>query len=178
MLKLAFLSSAALAALFISASAQSQNDLGVPPENVVVTATRIATPAVQVASSITLIDASDIDARQQRSLPDILRDVPGLNLVQSGGEGGQTSLFMRGTNSNHTKVLVDGVEVSDPSSPSGAYDFGKFNSVDIARVEVLRGPQSGLYGSDAIGGVINIITKSGNGPLSLSGRAGGGGFAT
>ena len=100
----------------------------------------------------------------------MLRDVPGLNLVQSGGEGGQTSIFMRGTNSNHTKVLVDGIEVSDPSNPNGAYDFGKFNSADIARVEVLRGPQSGLYGSDAIGGVINIITKSGNGPLKPVGR--------
>src|ERR1700761_4910213 len=178
MLKFAFLSSAALAPLSIAASPQSQSDLTVPPENVVVTATRIATPTVEVASSITLIDASDIDARQQRSLPDILRDVPGLNLVQSGGEGGQASIFMRGTNSNHTKVLVDGIEVSDPSSPSGAYDFGKFNSADIARVEVLRGPQSGLYGSDAIGGVINIITKSGAGAPTFTASAEGGSFDT
>ena len=178
MLKIVFLSGAALAALSLSASAQSTNDFAVPPENVVVTATRIATPIEQVASSITVIDAADIESRQQRSLPDILRDVPGLNLVQSGGEGGQTSIFMRGTNSNHTKVLVDGIEVSDPSNPNGAYDFGKFNSADIARVEVLRGPQSGLYGSDAIGGVINIITKSGNGPLTLSAEAEGGSFGT
>ncbi len=178
MLKIVFLSGAALAALSLSASAQSTNDFAVPPENVVVTATRIATPIEQVASSITVIDAADIESRQQRSLPDILRDVPGLNLVQSGGEGGQTSIFMRGTNSNHTKVLVDGIEVSDPSNPNGAYDFGKFNSADIARVEVLRGPQSGLYGSDAIGGVINIITKSGNGPLTLSAEAEGGSFDT
>ena len=99
-------------------------------------------------------------------------DVPGLNLVQTGGEGGQTSIFMRGTNSNHVKVLVDGIDVADPSSPNGAFDFGKFNSADIARVEVLRGPQSGLYGSDAIGGVINVITKSGEGPLTLSARSG------
>ncbi len=178
MLKTAFLSSAALVAFSLSASAQSENDLKVPPEHVVVTATRIATPADHVASSITLIDAVDIDAHQQRSLPDVLRDVPGINLVQTGGEGGQTSIFMRGANSNHTKVLVDGIDVSDPSSPSGAYDFGKFNSVDIARVEVLRGPQSGLYGSDAIGGVINILTKSGDGPLSLSAAAEGGSFDT
>jgi vitamin B12 transporter len=178
MLKSVFLSSAALAALTISASAQSQNSLLVPQENVVVTATRIATPLNQVASSITVIDAADIDARQQRSLPDVLRDVPGLNLVQVGGQGGQTSIFMRGTNANHTKVLVDGIEASDPSNPSGAFDFGKFNSADIARVEVLRGPQSGLYGSDAIGGVVNVITKSGNGPLTLSATAEGGSFDT
>jgi vitamin B12 transporter len=183
MLKSVFLSSAALAALIlsasaISASAQSQNSLFVPQENVVVTATRIATPIDQVASSITVIDAADIDARQQRSLPDVLRDVPGLNLVQTGGEGGQTSIFMRGANANHTKVLMDGIEVSDPSNPNGAYDFGKFSSADIARVEVLRGPQSGLYGSDAIGGVVNIITKSGNGPLTLSAQAEGGSFDT
>ena len=181
MLKSVFLSSAALAALsasVLSASAQSQNSLSVPSENVVVTATRIATPMDQVASTITVIDAADIAARQQRSLPDVLRDVPGLNLVQTGGEGGQASIFMRGANANHTKVLVDGIEVSDPSNPSGAFDFGKFNSADIARVEVLRGPQSGLYGSDAIGGVINVITKSGNGPLTVSAEAEGGSFDT
>lgn len=178
MLKLALLSGAALAALSVSALAQSESDLAVPPESVVVTATRIATPIDQVASAVTMIDATDIEARQQRSLPDILRDVPGLNLVQTGGEGGQTSLFLRGANSNHTKVLVDGIDVSDPSNPNGAYDFGKFNGADIARVEVLRGPQSGLYGSDAIGGVINVITKSGNGPLALSAEVEGGSFDT
>ena len=175
MLKSLFLSGAALAALSISASAQGS---GVPAENVVVTATRIATPAEQVGSSVTLIDAADIASRQQRSLPDILRDVPGLNLVQTGGEGGQAAIFMRGSGSNHTKVLVDGIEVSDPSNPNGAYDFGKFNSGDIARVEVLRGPQSSLYGSDAIGGVVNVITKAGNGPLSLSAEVEGGSFDT
>lgn len=178
MLKSLFLSSVALAALTLSASAQSQAGFFVPSENVVVTAARIATPINQVASSITVIDAADIDARQQRSLPDVLRDVPGLNLVQAGGEGGQASIFMRGSNSNHTKVLVDGMEDSDPSKPNGAYDFGKFNSADIARIEVLRGPQSGLYGSDAIGGVVNIITKSGNGPLAVSATAEGGSFDT
>jgi vitamin B12 transporter len=145
--------------------AAGDDDLSV----LVITATRIATPEVQVASSITVITAEEIAARQARTLPDVLKEVPGLNVVQTGGPGGQTSIFMRGTNSNHTKVLVDGIDVSDPSSPNGAFDFGQFPAEDIERVEILRGPQSGLYGSDAIGGVINIITKSGTGPPQFRG---------
>lgn len=175
MLKI-LLSSAAFLSLVLPAWAQSETDLAVPPENVVVTATRIGTPLDQVASAMTVIDANEIDLAQEVSLPDVLKDVPGLNLVQTGGEGGQTSIFMRGTDSNHVKVLVDGIDVDDPSSPNGAFDFGKFDSADIARVEVLRGPQSGLYGSDAIGGVIDIITKDGRGPLSLTGDIEGGSF--
>ena len=80
---------------------------------------------------------------------------------------------MRGTNSNHTKVLIDGIDVGDPSNSTGAFDYGQLLTQDIERVEVLRGPQSGLYGSDAIGGVINIITKSGNGPMQFTGYLGG-----
>jgi vitamin B12 transporter len=108
----------------------------------------------------------------------VLKNVPGLNLVQSGGPGGQTTVFMRGTNANHTKVLVDGIDVGDPSSPTGAFDFGQFLTQDIQKVEVLRGPQSGLYGSDAIGGVIDIITKSGSGPAQFSTAVQGGSFDT
>ena len=154
--------------------AAGDDDLSV----LVITATRIATPEVQVASSITVITAEEIAARQARTLPDVLKEVPGLNVVQTGGPGGQTSIFMRGTNSNHTKVLVDGIDVSDPSSPNGAFDFGQFPAEDIERVEILRGPQSGLYGSDAIGGVINIITKSGTGPPQFNASAEGGSFDT
>ena len=147
-------------------------------EAVVVTATRTPTPESQVASSITVITAADIEARQQQTLPDVLRDVPGLNLVRTGGPGGQTSVFMRGTNNNHTKVLVDGIDVSDPSSANATFDFGQFLTQDIERVEILRGPQSGLYGSDAIGGVINIITRSGSGPPQFATTAEGGSFDT
>jgi vitamin B12 transporter len=147
-------------------------------ESVVVTATRLPTPQDQLGNSITVIDAAAIDARQQRSLPDVLQDVPGLNVVQTGALGGQTSLFMRGTKSQHTKVLVDGIDVADPSTPNDTADIGKFLSGDVARVEVLRGPGSGLYGSDAIGGVVNIITKNGNGPLQVTGSAEGGSFDT
>jgi vitamin B12 transporter len=146
------------------------------PDTLVVTATRVPTPELEVASSITVVSAEDIAARQYQTLPDVLKQVPGLNLVQTGGPGGQTSVFMRGTNSNHTKVLVDGIDVSDPSNSGGAFDFGQFLTQDIEKVEILRGPQSGLYGSDAIGGVINIITKSGAGPTQLNARIEAGSF--
>jgi vitamin B12 transporter len=148
------------------------------PEPVIVSATRLPTPELQVASSVTVIAAEEIAARQDRSLADVLQDVPGLNLVRTGGPGGQTSVFMRGTNNNHIKVIVDGIDVSDPSSFNATFDFSQFLTQDIERVEVLRGPQSGLYGSDAIGGVINIITKSGSGPAQFSASTEGGSFET
>jgi vitamin B12 transporter len=148
------------------------------PDTVVVTATRIPTPEQQIGSSVTVVTADDIAARQLQTLPDVLRQVPGLNVIQTGGLGGQTSVFMRGTNSNHTKVLVDGIDVSDPSNSGGAFDFGSMLTQDIQKVEILRGPQSGLYGSDAIGGVINIITKSGSGPAQFNAGLEGGSFDT
>jgi vitamin B12 transporter len=148
------------------------------PETVVVAATRMPTPELEVASSVTVVTAADIEARQERTFVDVLKDVPGLNVVQEGGPGGQTSVFIRGTNSNHVKVLIDGIDVSDPSNANAAFDFGQLMTQDIERVEVLRGPQSGLYGSDAIGGVINVITKSGSGPLRGSVWLEGGSFDT
>jgi vitamin B12 transporter len=159
-------------------AAAANAELADLPDTIVVTATRIPTPEQQVASSITVVTADDIAARQQQSLPDLLKQVPGLNVVQTGGPGGQTSVFMRGTNSNHTKVLVDGIDVSDPSNSGGAFDFGQFLAQDIQKVEILRGPQSGLYGSDAIGGVINIITKSGAGPAQFNAGLEAGSFDT
>jgi vitamin B12 transporter len=173
--------SLSLIAVFVplSISVAVANDAtGDELETLVVTATRIPTPELDVASSITVISADDIAARQIRTLPDLLKEVPGLNVIQTGGPGGQTSVFMRGTNSNHTKVLVDGIDVSDPSNPGGAFDFGQFLTQDIQSVEILRGPQSGLYGSDAIGGVINIITKSGSGPAQFNAGVEAGSFDT
>ena len=173
MLKSFFLSGAALALLVPSFALAQDAD-----ETVIVTATRIPTPVTQIASSVTLITADQIEAQQERSLPDVLRDVPGLSLTQTGGEGGQTSIFMRGTDSNHTKVLLDGIDISDPSNPNDSADISKLLTGDIARVEVLRGPQSGLYGSDAIGGVINIVTKAGEGAPTFTESLEGGSFQT
>jgi vitamin B12 transporter len=144
----------------------------------VVSPTGVVTPASQIASSFTAITAQDIATQQYRTLPDALNTVPGLNVVQTGGTGGQTSVFMRGTNSNHTKVLIDGIDVSDPSNPNGSFDFAHLLTSDIQQVEVLRGPQSGLYGSDAIGGVISIITQKGDGPARWTASNEAGSFGT
>lgn len=146
--------------------------------SVVVSPTTLPTPTDRSASSVTVITAADIESQQLRTVPDALAAVPGLNVVQTGGPGGQTSVFIRGTNSNHVKVLIDGIDVSDPSNPNQSYDFGQLLTGDIERIEVLRGPQSGLYGSDAIGGVISITTKKGDGPLKVTGTLEGGSFGT
>ena len=146
-------------------------------QQIVVSATRIETPINQIGSSVTVIADEEIERNQRRSLPDVLQTVPGLNIVQAGGPGGKTSVFMRGSNSNHTKVLIDGIDANDPSQ-DGVFDFGQVLTADIARVEVLRGPQSSLYGSDALGGVISIVTKKGEGPPRFTGTLEGGSFDT
>jgi vitamin B12 transporter len=145
---------------------------------IVVSPTATATPIDQVASSVTVITAKDIERDQRRTVPDALSTVPGLNIVQSGGPGGLTSVFIRGTNANHTKTLIDGIDVSDPSNPARVFDLGHLLTFDIQQIEVLRGPQSGLYGADALGGVISIITKKGEGPPRATGMIEGGSFGT
>lgn len=124
---------------------------------VVVTPTRLPTPESEVGSSITVITEEEIQRKQERTLPDALKDVPGLNVVQTGGPGGTTSVFIRGANSNQTKVFIDGIDATDPAT--GTFNFEHILTWDIERVEVVRGPQSGLYGADAIGGVINTSSR-------------------
>lgn len=160
----------------LAQSTDDQNAVDLP--ELVVSATGIPTPEKEVASSVSIVTAEDIERRQQRTLPDVLQSLPGLNVVQTGGPGGQTSVFIRGTNSNHVKVLIDGIEAGNPSTPNGAFDFGQLLATDLARVEVLRGPQSGLYGSDAIGGVISVTTKKGDGPAKVMGYVEGGALGT
>ena len=145
-----------------------------PP--VVVTATRVPTSIEDLGSSVTVIDAAEIERRQWRTLPEALSAVPGLHVVQSGVTGSTAAVFMRGGNSNHTLVLIDGVRTSDPSHPSGAYDFANILLEDVERIEVVRSPQSTQYGSDAMGGVIQIFTRRGQGPLQASGRIEAGSF--
>jgi vitamin B12 transporter len=177
------LKSASLAAILaagFSTVAEAQQSAS-PPNvlpTIVVSPTSLPTPLAQVANSITIITAEDIEREQRRTVPDILANVPGLHVVQAGGPGSQTSVFMRGTNANHIKVLIDGIDVSDPSNPARSFEFGHLLAADIERIEVLRGPQSGLYGADAVGGVISVITKRGKGPAKVTGMVEGGTFET
>jgi vitamin B12 transporter len=161
------------------AAAQTDTQSGaVTLPQIVVSATTVLTPVSEVASSVTVITAGELEQKQLRTVPDALKQVPGIDVVQTGGPGGQTSVFMRGTNANHVKVLIDGIDVGNPSITNGAFDFGHLLAGDIERIEVLRGPQSGLYGSDAIGGVISITTKKGEGPPKVTAMAEGGSFGT
>lgn len=140
---------------------------------VVVTATRLETPVREVASSMTVITGQEIAEEGKTEVLEVLRDEPALDVVRSGGPGGSTSIFIRGADSDQTLVLIDGIEVNDPIF-NRAFDFANLSVDNIERIEVLRGPQSTIYGSDAMGGVINIITKKGGGKprLTLSGEAG------
>ena len=168
--------SACVTTAFAQGSIQQSQSIALP--TIVVSPTTIPTPAEQLASSVTVISAEDLQRNQRQTIPDALNAVPGLNVVQTGGPGGQTSIFMRGTNSNQVKVLIDGIDVSDPTTPNGAFDFAHLLTGDVERIEVLRGPQSGLYGSDAIGGVISITTKKGEGPPKVTATVEGGSFGT
>ncbi|KAF0151860.1 MAG: TonB-dependent receptor [Ignavibacteria bacterium] len=135
---------------------------------IIVSATKTATPYYAIGSSVSVIASEDIQRRQSKTVADVIRDIPGLTVVQQGGPGKLTNVTMRGANSNHTLVILDGVKMNDPSSPNNAFDFSALNTREIDRIEVVRGPQSTLYGSDAIAGLINIITKKGDGKPSFS----------
>jgi vitamin B12 transporter len=128
------------------------------PETVV-TASRIPTPQDRVPAAVTVITREDIEERGYRTLADALVSVPGVRLVQGGGLGQQASAFLRGAASRQVLVLLDGVPLNDPSEPNGAFNFGNELLGDIERIEVVRGPASSLYGSGAVGGVVNMITR-------------------
>ncbi len=144
----------------------------------IVTGTRTETPSSHVGSTVTVISGEDLKSGQYEWVSDALREVPGVDVVRSGSYGAVTSVFIRGANSNHTLALVDGVELADPSNFNGAVDFSDFPPENIDRVEILRGPASSLYGSDAIGGVVNIITREGSRPPRFSFIGEGGSYQT
>lgn len=157
------------------AAGESQSPSGnpIPAESgtnslgeVIVSANRLPTTSADVGSSSTVITSEEIAQKQQPLVADILRGTPGLDVVRSGGPSQITSVFMRGADSDHTLVLIDGIEANDPSSPTRAFDFSTLTVDDIDQIEVIRGPQSTLWGSNAIGGVVNIVTRRGAGPLT------------
>ncbi len=157
-------------ALPLAAVAQSPE----APDVLTTTATRIPTPAALVPAGATTITRATIEERGYTTLAEALVSVPGLRIVQSGGPGGNASVFIRGTNSNHVLVLRDGVPINDPSDSGNAFNFGVDTLQDIERIEIVRGPMSGVYGSGAIGGVINLISRKGAGALHGEAEVAGG----
>jgi vitamin B12 transporter len=147
-------------------------------ERVVVTANRSPTAADLVGQSFTVLTLDQLRLDQEPDVADILARTPAITLARNGGPGQPTSLFIRGAESDQTLVLIDGVKVNDPSDPGTGYDFANLAVGDIVRVEVLRGPQSTLYGSEAIGGVVNVITAEPTGPFGGVVEAEGGSYGT
>ncbi len=138
----------------------------VPPftEDVVVTATAAPEEIQDVGSAVTVVTREEIERNGWRTVQDALRSVPGADVARSGGPGAQTSVFLRGANSTHTLVLVDGVRVNSPFFPG--YDFSLLSTENVERIEVVRGPFSALHGSESIGGVVQIFTRPAGGKLS------------
>lgn len=147
-------------------------------EPVVVTATRTATPLSQTASTVTIVTAEEIAAQQLKRVSEVLRRVPGVNLTEQGAPGGNVSVFLRGTDNKHTLVLIDGMEFRDPANIGGGPNLANLTTDNIEQIEIVRGAQSVLYGSDAIGGVINIITRKGTSTPQAYAQVEAGSFAT
>lgn len=127
-------------------------------EEVVVVANRAPEPLSRVGNSVTVLTDDDIKQSQATVASDLLQQTPGITVARTGGVGQPTSVFIRGAEGDQTVVVIDGVKMTDPSLPAGGFDFENLLIGDISRIEILRGAQSTLYGSDAIGGVINIVT--------------------
>ena len=162
---------AALAALLPSAlgAQEAQTGSAAPlKHDLVVTATRIGTPEKKVGSSLTVISGEDLVRTGKSFVLDALESALGLSTVRAGGPGAASSVSVRGANSEHTLFLLDGVELNDPINPSRSYDVSHLPLSQVERVEILRGPQGLLYGSDALGGVVNIITRAGRGRPRLT----------
>ena len=165
---------AALFGIMACGSMAAQADDGTLHE-IVITATRVPTLEQRIPAGVTVIDRRTIEDRGYNTLADALSDVPGLKLSASGGPGGPASAFVRGSNSNHVLVLRDGMPINDAADSAGAFNFGVDTLSDVDRIEIVRGPMAALYGSGAIGGVINLISRQGReaGPHWFGDVAGG-----
>jgi vitamin B12 transporter len=149
------------AAALLSTTAVAETNI----QEVLVSASLIPIAATRSANAITVIDGTQLKNRAALSVSDLLRDVPGLAVSRSGVQGSATQIRARGAEANHLLVLIDGVEANDPSQ-SDEVNWGTLSADDIERVEVIRGPQSSMRGSDAMAGVVNIVTRSADQPFS------------
>jgi len=146
---------------------------------VVVTATRTAQPLDHTGTDMSVLSGAELQSAQRLFLTDALAQLPGLTVTRAGGPGQTTSLYIRGADAGQSLLLIDGVRINDPGAPDGAPNLNDLLVSNIDRVEVLRGPQSTLYGSDAIGGVVNLILRrGGNSPVAAQFAAEGGSLRT
>ncbi len=143
-------------------------------DTVVVTASRIAQPLSTVGSSITVLKGEELEEKGIVEVVDALKTIPGVSFSRNGGAGQTTTLRVRGADAGQVLVMVDGIVVNDPTNTSAFYDFSSLSVRNIDRIEVLRGPQSAVYGGNAVGGVINVITKRGEGKPTYTTNVGGG----
>lgn len=171
--------SVSLAALTLPVLAQG---IGTPPptllEPVNVTAQRLPSRAAETGSAITVVTPTEIEKRGAVEVLDLLKRTPGVSIARNGGFGATAGLRIRGSETGQVLVLIDGVRVNDAADASAAYDFSGLTADGVERIEVLRGPQSALYGNDAMGGVVNIITKRGRGPAKITALAEAGSYQT
>jgi vitamin B12 transporter len=174
----AFAAHSAIAAFSNQAFAQSTERREPPPLEVTVTANRSPVAIQRTGSAVTVIPGDEIRKTNPATVLDALRQSPGVSFASNGGVGASSFVSLRGAETRHTLVLIDGIRVGDPTSTGGEFDFANLVVTDIDRIEVLRGPQSALYGSDAIGGVINIITRKGRGEPTASLQIEGGSYKT
>lgn len=168
---------ACLALSPICGGANAQSRLDQLPD-IVVTADRTPESISTTGSAISVISGETLSTSSPTSVIDALRSVPGLAVTQSGGPAGAAGVMLRGANVGQTLVLIDGIRVNDPTGTAADFNFATLAPGMIDRIEVLRGPQSALYGSDAMGGVINIITKKGTGPAQFNVRTEAGSYGT
>jgi vitamin B12 transporter len=148
--------------------------VGAPLEEIVVSATRSPQALTRVGAAVTVLDAAAIRATQTVVVADLLAQTPGVGVTRNGGVGGATAVRIRGAEADQTVVVIDGVKLNDPSAVGGGYNFANLLAGDIGRIEVLRGAQSTLWGSQAIGGVVNILTQVPTAPVEASASAEGG----
>ncbi|MFO7526539.1 MAG: TonB-dependent receptor [Ignavibacteriaceae bacterium] len=146
--------------------------------DIVISATKTNTNTLELANSISIIDSAEIANRNAFNLFDLLKNEYSLSTTTQGGPGTLSNVYLRGGSASYTHVLIDGVEMNLTSDPNGVYDFAALSPDNIDRIEILRGPQSILYGSDAMSGVINIITRKGSGSPGFSLSAEGGSYNT
>ena len=150
---------ACAAALIAPLFAQAAAEDGATNDEIIVTGLRLPTPLAETGSSVSVITADDIELKGYAFALDALASAPGVTVNQNGAFGGVATVRIRGAGADQTLVLLDGVPMGDPSSVGGGYDFSVLDAADIDRIEILKGAQSTLWGSDAIGGVVNIVTK-------------------